>query len=187
MGLDEIKQQLINDAKQEAQKIEHETEEQIKKIEEEATKTKNELKAKAQKELHETTEILRKRKIAQTKFESQRKKLNVKKQAIEQTIEETINTVTKMSEQDKTSLLQTLLEMAQQEIEVETVYVNKNDQKLIKFPKVISTEIEGGLIAENKDKTISVNYSIESMLERIKEQKLTQIGEELFKWIKSAN
>ncbi|MEK6876839.1 MAG: V-type ATP synthase subunit E family protein, partial [Nanoarchaeota archaeon] len=60
------------------------------------------------------------------------------------------------------------------------VYCNKNDAKLVKGFKAESSDITGGLIAENADGTVRVDYSFDTMLQNVKENELQKISKILF-------
>ena len=73
-----------------------------------------------------------------------------------------------------------LLEKAKNDIEVEKIYCNKKDLKLLKEFNAEAMDMTGGLIAENKDGTVRVDYSFDTMLQTIKENELQSINKVLF-------
>ena len=73
-----------------------------------------------------------------------------------------------------------LLEKAKNDIEVAHVYCSKKDAKSLKELKAEAADMIGGLIAENKEKTIRVDYSFETILQGIKENELQNMSKLLF-------
>ena len=73
-----------------------------------------------------------------------------------------------------------LLEKAKSDIEVAKVYCSKKDAKFVKGFDANPIDIIGGLIAENKERTIRVDSSFDTMLESIKEKELQGINKLLF-------
>ncbi|MFC1754733.1 V-type ATP synthase subunit E family protein, partial [Thermoproteota archaeon] len=76
-----------------------------------------------------------------------------------------------------------LVDQAKKEIEVEYVYANRNDQKIIdRIPGVKFREgdFSGGIIAENKDGSIRVDYSFEELLDSIEKENMQEIAAKLF-------
>ena len=69
---------------------------------------------------------------------------------------------------------------AKNDIEVAKIYCNKKDLKVLKDFKAEAADITGGLIAENKEGTVRVDYSFDTMLQNIKENELQSINKVLF-------
>ena len=85
-----------------------------------------------------------------------------------------------MSGKQREECMNKLLDKAKKDIEVAKVYCNKNDAKLVKGFKAEPSDIIGGLIAENADGTVRVDYSFGTMLQNIKENELQKISRILF-------
>ena len=60
------------------------------------------------------------------------------------------------------------------------IYCSKKDVKFLKGLDAKPVEIAGGLIAENREKTIRVDYSFETLLQGIKESEMQHINKLLF-------
>ena len=66
------------------------------------------------------------------------------------------------------------------DIEIAHIYCSSRDAKFIKEFDVQSADIIGGLIAENNERTVRVDYSFETLLQSIKENELQSIRKLLF-------
>ena len=73
-----------------------------------------------------------------------------------------------------------LLDKAKKEIDLGYVYCNRKDSKFVKDFKAENAEMIGGIIAENKERIIRVDYSFDTLLESIKESELQNINKLLF-------
>lgn len=85
-----------------------------------------------------------------------------------------------MSGKKREAYINNLLEKAKNDIEVAKVYCNKNDASMVKGFKAESAGIIGGIIAENNDGTVRVDYSFDALLQAIKENELQNINQILF-------
>ena len=76
--------------------------------------------------------------------------------------------------------LQKLIYKVTAEIEVGHIYCNKKDAKFLKAFNVESVSVIGGIIAENREKTVRTDYSFETILQSIKENELQSVNKILF-------
>jgi len=85
-----------------------------------------------------------------------------------------------MSKSQKTALLKNLLEKAKRETDVKYIYCSKEEKPLIKANNVTTVDISGGIIVENSDKTIRIDYSYETIMENIYDKIMQDVAETLF-------
>ena len=88
----------------------------------------------------------------------------------------------KLSKKEKTAIINALLRKASKEIEISTIYCNSSDKGFVRTStEIIADEnITAGIIVENKDKTIRIDYSLENTMQQLREQKLQEIAYTLF-------
>lgn len=175
MGLEELKNDIIENNKKEMEKIRRDADIKIKEIEG-ALKAKIEEKKKAGKlkiksELQQIEQI----KTLEAKSKANQRILDKKRELIELTIREAKEALRKNNE----VYLKRLLEKTQSQINVERVYCGEEDTKFLKI-KTTPKDLGGGIIAENKEGTVSVDYSYDSLLDQIKERHLFDIARLLF-------
>jgi predicted Zn-dependent peptidase len=103
-----------------------------------------------------------------------------KKQVIENAFNEVRKKLESLDDKKRETYIKKLLEKAKNDIEMAYVYCNKKDTKFLKGLNLEAINIIGGLIAENKEKTIRVDYSFETILQSIKENELQNINKILF-------
>ena len=182
MGLDEVKKQLIEDAQKQARLFVDEAKKEAKKIladaEAEAKQYELQLKVNTEKML----EAAEKRESAAAEFGGKRLVLDIKKSILLDTIEVAKKKMLQLSSEQKKVILQRMLDKAQKEIEVKTVYLNMNDMSFIKNKGITVKEavICGGMIAETGDGKVSINWGFDATIDQVKEKYLREISEVLF-------
>ena len=139
-----------------------------------------EIQEKSKVETKRITEVIKKQELASAQLENKKMILETKKQLIESVFSEVKNKLDKLDNGIRGEYMKKLLEKAKNDIEVVTVYCNKKDLGFIKDINAEGIEIIGGLIAENGDKTVRVDYSFDTMLESMKENELQIINKILF-------
>jgi len=113
-------------------------------------------------------------------MESKKLLLEAKKKVVEGVFSDAIRKLETLDDKKREAYTDRLLEKAKKDIEIAHVYCNKKDSKLLKGFKLEPISIAGGLIAENKEKTIRVDYSFETILQGIKENEMQNINKVLF-------
>ena len=174
MGLEEVKQEILNKAKKDAEQI-------VKEAELEAKKIVNE--AKGQIEEYKKTlsgqnkaQIANMERISNASANAAAKHifLEKKKEIIDNAFEEARKQLAKQNKSKKYA--EKLLKKAEKEIDVETVYCNKPDADAISKYKVKTIEGINGIIAENKDGTVKVDMTFDTVLNDIKSKSLQEIA-----------
>ena len=182
MGLEEVKQEIIVQAELEASKIVKEAQEQSGVILEKAQEQVKEYQGEAKVHLEELQGAMERKMLAAARFDAQRKVLHSKKESIQRVSDLVREEILGMKSTEKKKFLASLLKKANAEIDVDTVYVNKGDLKLLPGKvKVKTMDISGGLVAENKDGSISINLSVEQILETAREKVLVELSGVLFR------
>ena len=180
MGLETVKEEIIRNAKEQETALIAEARKETSRIMKDAEKKIEELKEKSNAEFNKKVDVIKKQELASTELECKKILLETKKQVIESVFSEAREKVQGLDSKKREDYLKKLLEKAKNDIELANVYCNKKDIELLKDFNAESVDIIGGLIAENKDKTIRVNYSFETILQGIKENKLQTINKLLF-------
>ena len=124
--------------------------------------------------------MINRQETASAELESKKLILEAKKEAIESVFEEARKRIEKLSGKQREDCMNRLLEKAKNDIAVAKVYCSKNDARLVEGFKAEPSGINGGLIAENADGTVRVDYSFDTMLQNIKENELQEISKILF-------
>ncbi len=180
MGLEALKEEILNSAKEQANSLIAEARKEANRIMKEAEKKIEEMKEKSDIETKKMLDTIKRQELASAELENKKILLEAKKQIIESVFIEAKKRLENLDDKKRESYLKKLLEKAKNDIEIEYVYCNKKDTKFLKGFNVEIANIIGGLIAENKERTIRVDYSFETLLQGIKENELQNINKLLF-------
>lgn len=131
-----------------------------------------------EKSLEETTA---RKLIAAARFEAQRVIQQKRNELVAEVLQSVRQKLLNLPVDKKKQFLHALVTQAKQELaDVAVIYANSNDLKLINFKTVKEAKIEGGIIAESSDGTISIDLSIQELLLNLKNKEIVQISGELF-------
>ena len=180
MGLEAIKEEILSNAKEQANSSIAEARKEANRIMKEAERKIEEMKEKSDIEIKKMLDAIKRQELASAELENKKMLLEAKKQIIEGVFIEAKKRLENLDDKKRESHLKKLLERAKNDIEIEYVYCNKRDTKFLKGFNVETANIIGGLIAENKERTIRVDYSFETLLQSIKENELQNINKLLF-------
>lgn len=180
MGLEKVKQEILLKAKQDCDKLREEGNRQAKEIMGRARKEASETREKAEQGIKTALEEMEKREIAAAELEMNKHLLNAKKDMINKVTEEARKRLSSLSSEKRESHIKKLIEKAKKELDISRIYCNSQDKAFFSDFDVVEQEMLGGFIAENKDQTIRVDYSFESLLQGAIENNLREIAETLF-------
>ncbi|HLC59900.1 MAG TPA: V-type ATP synthase subunit E family protein [Candidatus Nanoarchaeia archaeon] len=180
MGLDSVKEEVIRNAKEQASLMLAEARKEAGNIVKEAEAKSEEMKAKSEADTRKQIDTIKRQELASSELESRKIVLDAKKQAIENVIAEARKRIESLDDRKREVYIKKLLEKSKKELEVAYIYCSKKDLKYVKETETIIMEMLGGIIAENREKTIRVNYSFETQLESVKETELQIISKLLF-------
>lgn len=180
MGLETVKEEIIRSAKEQADSLIAEARVESNRITKETEEKVKEMKEKSELETKIAINMINKQELASSELENKKMLLDTKKQIIERAFIEAKKRLESLGSEKREIYIQKLLEKARKEIEIKYVYCNKIDLDFLKDFKTETVDIMGGIIAENEEKTLRVDYSFDTMLQTIKENDLQNINNILF-------
>ena len=180
MGLETVKEEILSNAKEQSNSLIAEARKEANRIMREAENKIEEMKVKSEADIKRMLDTIKRQELANAELENKKMLLEAKKEVIESVFSDTKKKLENLDDKKMEAIIKILLEKAKNEIEVAHIYCNKKDTKLLKGFSAETTEIIGGLIAENKERTIRVDYSFDTILESIKENELQSISKLLF-------
>ncbi|MBI2651560.1 hypothetical protein HYX01_03750 [Candidatus Woesearchaeota archaeon] len=182
MGLERVKEEILSSAKKHAESLIIEAKNAAAKIKKDAEKKIEEIKNKSSEETKNAFELMKKQELASAEMELKKMLLDAKMGVINSVFTGAGEIIAALSDKKRSEHIKRLADKANKDIEVKYVYCNRKDIKHLagKQFEVKETGISAGIIAENKEKTIRVDYSFETMLQSIKESKLEEINKILF-------
>ena len=180
MGLETVKEEILSNAREQSNSITAEARREASRITREAERKMEDMKEKSEAETKKILDIIKRQELATAELENKKMILEAKKQIIESVFSEAVKKLEALDDKKRESYVKKLLEKAKNDINIFHVYCNKEDSKFLKDFKAEAANIIGGLMAENKEKTIRVDYSFETLLQSIKENELQNINKVLF-------
>ncbi len=180
MGLEAVKEEVLNSAKEQSNSIIADGRKEASRLMKDAEKKIEELKSKSEAELKKSCDAIKRKEIASAELEAKKMLLDTKKQIIDSVFEEAARSLQGLDDRKREGFIKKLFEKAKKDLDVAFVYCSKNDAKFLKGVNVEPANIAGGIIAENKEKTIRVNYSFDTILQSVKETELQNISKILF-------
>jgi len=183
MGLEAVKEEIIRNVQEQARALNAEARKEVNRINQEIEEKIREIEEESETQTEKVLDSMKKQELASIKLEAKKMLLEVKKNIIEKIFVEAKKKLGELDGKEREAYIKKLLEKIRDDIEPAYIYCNKNDVKLLKGVKGIEVkpvDIDGGLIAENKDKTIRVDYSFDTMIDSIKEKELQTINNILF-------
>lgn len=176
MGFEQLKKDIMGRAEKEAERI---VKEAHKEAEDEKRKLEIELDNKEEKAIEDaksTIRMMEKRELASAKLEAKKKKLVEKRKIIENTFEKAKNSInSKLKKSERKELIENILQKIESEITIGKVYCNKTDAELVGNRNFQYTDIIGGIIAEDRTGDVVIDYSFETLLERVKENHMAEV------------
>ena len=180
MGLETVKEEILGNAKEQSNSILAEARKEANSVMGKAGKKAEEMKEKSEAETKKILDAIKRQEIANAELENKKLLLDAKKQIIESVFSEAVKKLESFDDKKREAYIKKLLEKAKNDIGIARIYCNKKDMKFLKGIDAEQANIIGGLIAENKEKTVRVDYSFETLMQTIKENELQNINKILF-------
>ena len=180
MGLETVKDEIIRNAKNQEESFIAEARKETVKIMDEAEKKIAEIKEKSEEQTRKIIDVIKKQELASAELENKKMLLEAKKQLIDNVFSEVKKKLENLSGRKRGEYIKKLMEKAKNEIEVANAYCNKKDIKFIDGVNAKAMDIVCGLVVENKEKTVRVDYSFDTILQSVKDNELQNINKILF-------
>ncbi len=192
MGLEELKQELMDDARRQCDEIISGAKINISQLEKEYGVKMQAVREKFDADIKKQVDEMKRRQISSAELEGKNSLFKVKKEAIETLFSEVKKKISEMPKEDKKKMLKNLLNKAKNELEVNLIFCSKSDKEAImeivgREFKELSENVDireekmlGGIIVENSDGTVRIDLSYESVIESFREKNLEEIGKILF-------
>lgn len=183
MGLDTVIEKIQKEGAEKVTSIISDAEKQADQILQTKQKMLNELAEKKKQELTKQIDSLKTQEASGMEIAVKKIRLNAEKDVLANTYKESLQSLTTLPH-DK--VISALLKKVQQELpEAATIYSNKRDAPIVRSQTRITfgglIETLGGIIVENKEKTLQIDYRYETIAELVWDRSLKEIAEVLFK------
>ncbi|MDO8427643.1 MAG: V-type ATP synthase subunit E family protein [Candidatus Diapherotrites archaeon] len=186
MGLEKVIQEIKEQTENECKNILKQASETRQHIIQEANAQAEQFKQQASKESDLLAEEIKNKELSQHRLEQNKKIMETKSKAVQEIFQTALEKTKTLSENQRKQLLKKLLEKGLKELEnAKYVYTNKQDTKLVQelakqLKHAGEIQCTSGIVLENADKTIKVNYTFEVLFEKTKEENLHEISNDAF-------
>ena len=188
MGLENVVSDILSGAKAEVSAIEADRDSEVSSIVEEAKRTGERITGEKMASAEEEAERIRKQEISGANLEVRRMMLNTRKELLDETQRQTAE---RLRELDIESLLRSLIRAHRGD--ATRVYSNQQDQpiverlcdelledKLIELKYAGNIDCIGGIVLENEDETVRLDYTFDTIINEVSERSMKQISNILF-------
>lgn len=188
MGLEEVAEDVKEEAKEKAEAIKKEAEKEREKKIEQANEEAEQIIEQAEQDIEKEIQEMKETKLSGARLDARRVESKTRKQALENTKEEAQNEIEKL-EENREELTRKLLQDALDEIDEAKakVYSSEKDEDLVKeILEEMEAEyagiqdIKGGVIVEVRDGKVRIDNSFDSFFEEIWQEELKSISSILF-------
>lgn len=186
MGLEKVKQEILDKAQKEASDIIEAAQSEARAIVKSAEKQAHELEELAREGAERASETMKKRGLAAAELELQKQSLSLKNELVEGVFSQAKKELSQLSGRKREGHVRSLLGAARKDMEVSVLYCNGRDAGIVeaagdgKLRIVNDDKISGGIIAESRDGRLRIDFSYETLLEQAKSKVLGDVAKKLF-------
>ncbi len=179
MGLEQVQDEILEEAEEKANEIVEEAEEEADRIISEAEKEAEQIMESAEREIEEEKESTRKKELSNARMEARQIRLNRKQEKLDEAFENFRNRLQKIGEDEREEFIESCLDRAG--FEVGTVKASGEFGDAVENQGLDFKESEvEGVILVSEDGERRQNFSFDKIVENYRERYRKQIAEILF-------
>lgn len=183
MGLDAIVEEIKAKGRAEADKINQETSLEVSKIIADARAGAAKLKAAKEETLKKELERLKQQELSSANLEVKKAKLNARKEILDLVYEDARESISKLPEQMNQKILRSIIE--KNESGNSKIYSRSKDKSIVtqmtKLEYAGEIDCIGGVVIENNDGSVVLDFKYDMILKNVSEQSLKQVSDILFR------
>lgn len=183
MGLEKVKQEILENAKKDADAISDAANAEAKAIMKAAEKQMQDYGKMVAEDEGKTAELVERREVASAELELQKQMLTAKNELIEGVFAKVREKLKTKSDKGREADIRALLRAASQEMGVAAVQCSARDMKFLEDNRLKiarNDSMLGGIIAETQDGKLRVDYSYDTLLGQVKSKVLSNVAKKLF-------
>ncbi len=180
MGLDDVTQEILDEAQREAEQIRADAEEQVEEILDEAEEMKQEILDEAQRDVEQEVEALRKKELSNARMDARQTKLAARESVMEDAFDAFRDRVADLGAADERELVAAALDRLDGRLDIGTVTVAGDLEDLAaEYGDVETADIRGAIV-ESADGTRRFDLRFDAMAARAIEANRKAVAEVLF-------
>jgi V/A-type H+/Na+-transporting ATPase subunit E len=182
MGLETVIKDIMGAAQAEVNMINADADAEVSQILDDARQTAKEIMGNRLAKAEDDIKRLRQQEISSANLEVKRTMLNARKEVLDTAYNNAVESIVSLPEAKQEELLKAIID--NNESNGKKIYSNKDSEELVK--KLSSLEYAGnintigGVVIENEDGTIRLDYTYDIILKNVNEQTLKQTSDILF-------
>jgi len=182
MGLETVIKDVMDVAQAKVSDINAEADAEASRIIEDAKQSAKEIKGKRLAKAEDEIQRMRRQELSSANLEVKRTMLNARKDVLEKAYNQAFDEIAGLSADKQETFLKNIIE--RHESKGSRIYSNKESEDMVK--KLSSLEYAGnidcvgGVVIENEDGSIKLDYTYEGILDSVYEQNLKQTSDILF-------
>jgi V/A-type H+-transporting ATPase subunit E len=183
MGLEKVIEKIQEEGKEKITSIIQDAEKQAADMLQTKQQMLEELSVKKKQETEKQIESLKVQEESGVEIEAKKIRLTTEKDILDMTYQECLGALASLQHE---KIISSLLERIREELpEAAFIYSNKRDASLVRSLSTLSyggsIECLGGIVVENTDKTMKLDYRYEMIAETVWDRSLKEIAEKLFR------
>lgn len=177
MSLEQVKNEILQEARKKAEKIEQEGSEKKKELIEEAEEEAEKIKKDAKEEAKTKAERMERKELSKTRLEQRKKNLDLKSEKIDEVLDEFESELEGFLQENTKKILQKIKDDS--DFEIGKVKVGQ-EQDLNTDLEVKKTLEEPGLVAVSSDGSRQVSYTLTNIMSNFKKNHRQELAKILF-------
>lgn len=184
MALDKVANDILDNARKEADQRVQEAEKERAKILQESDQRIDKMRKAEEKELQDGLMRMRRQELSSAELEAKKIVLNKRKDILNRAFEEMLKELSAMDHKEKSALYKKIVADGKKVIHRPKVFIPKGEADLLAglrgCESLTETDMGSGLILENEDGTVRLDYRFKTILESIWDRDMKSISNVLF-------
>ena len=182
MGLETVIKDIMDVANTEASKINAEADAEVSSILDGARQSAKKIIGDRLAKVEDDTKKLRQQEISSANLEVKRTMLNARKEVLDKVYSQSVEIINDLPSSKNEELLKSIIDTYQGS--GAKIYSNKDSEKLVKKLSSLTyagnIDCIGGVVIENEDSTIRLDYTYDVILDSVNDKSMKQISDILF-------
>lgn len=182
MGLETVVKDIMDVAQKEVSQINAEADAEISLILDDARQTAKKIMGERLSKAEDDIKKIRQQETSSSNLEVKRAILNARKEVLENVYQQVVEKIATLSPSKNEELLKTIIE--KQQGNGSRIYSNRDSEDIVKRLSSLeyagNIECIGGVVIENEDGTIRLDYTYDLLLRNVNDQSLKQLSDILF-------
>ncbi|MCG7851127.1 MAG: V-type ATP synthase subunit E [Methanosarcinaceae archaeon] len=182
MGLETVVKDILDVAHNEASKINADADAEVSRIIDEARQTAKKIMGESLSKAEDDIKKMRQQETSSSNLEVKRAILNARKEVLESVYMKAVGTIAVLPPSKNEELLKAIIET--QQINGSRIYSNRDSEEITKKLSTLdyagNINCIGGVVIENEDGTIRLDYTYDLIMKNMNDQSLKQLSDILF-------